>query len=585
MAALTTPMPPTIVQPTDGQPFDPERVRADFPILSTTANGRPLVYLDNGATTQKPRAVIEAVERYYSSENANIHRGVYQLSQTATRLYEDARRTVQRFINAADEREVIFTRGTTDGINLVAASWGRANLRPGDQVLVTAMEHHSNIVPWQLTCQATGAELLPVPMTDAGELRLDVYADLLSSGRVRLVAATHLSNALGTINDAKRIAAMAHAAGAKVLIDGAQWIAHYPTDVRDYGCDFYVFSGHKLYGPTGIGVLYGRRELLEAMPPYQGGGDMVERVTFERTTYAQLPNKFEAGTPNIAGAVGLAAAIDYVAGIGFDAFAGHEHDLLAYATKQLSAVPGLRIIGTAKDKGSVISFVIDDPPIGSYDIGVALDRDGVAVRTGHHCCQPVMDRFGISATTRASMAMYNTRADVDALVASLAKLVAEHQPTPAKVAPTQTITYPGPSADTVAAAAALLADDFEFLGDAEGRNGYVMDLGNALPDYFDLLKRVTPRVAGCMSEVYLVARRSPVDRARVEFVADANSPIVRGLIAVLERLFAGQRAADILAFDVNAFLDRIGLSQFVTVQRRNGLEGMVRRLREFAATV
>ena len=568
-------------------PFDVARVRADFPILSTTVHGRPLVYLDNGATTQKPRQVIEAVERYYRSENANIHRGVYQLSQTATRLYEDARRTVAAFIHAADEREVIFTRGTTDGINLVAASWGRANLHAGDQVVVSAMEHHSNIVPWQMACQQTGAELRVIPMTDAGELRMDAYTDLLASGRVRFVAVTHLSNALGSMNDVKRISGMAHAAGAKVLIDGAQWVAHAPTDVQDYGCDFYVFSGHKLFGPTGIGVLYGRRELLEAMPPYQGGGDMVERVTFEQTTYAQLPNKFEAGTPNIAGAVGLSAAIDYVDGVGFDAFVSHERELLAYATGRLAAVPGLRIIGTAPAKASVISFVIDDPPIGSYDIGVALDRDGVAVRTGHHCCQPVMDRMGISATTRASLAMYNTTADVDALVGSLHKLVAAErakQPA-ARPALKQDVAYPPASAESPAVAAQALADDFEFLGDNESRNQYVMDLGNGLPDYFELLKKVTPRVSGCMSEVYLVARRSPADPARVEFVADANSAIVRGLIAVLQRLFAGQRAADVLAFDLNGFFDRIGLGNFISGQRRNGLEGMVRRLRDFAATM
>jgi cysteine desulfurase/selenocysteine lyase len=567
--------------------FDPDTVRADFPILSTVANGRPLVYLDNGATTQKPRQVIEAIERYYRSENANIHRGVYQLSQTATRLYEDARRTVQRFIHAADEREVIFTRGTTDGINLVAASWVRANLRPGDHVVVSAMEHHSNIVPWQLACQSTGAELKVIPMTDAGELRLDAYAELLATGRVRIVAVTHLSNALGTVNDVGRICSLAHDAGAKVLIDGAQWVAHHPTDVQDIGCDFYVFSGHKLFGPTGIGVLYGRRELLEAMPPYQGGGDMVERVTFEKTTYAGLPNKFEAGTPNIAGAVGLGAAIDYLTAIGFETFDAHERQLLAYATERLSAIPGVRIVGTAANKGSVISFVVDDPPIGSYDIGVALDRDGVAVRTGHHCCQPVMDRFEISSTARASFALYNTRADVDALVASLRAFVDAERAKQPKSSPVakQDVVYAAPAAPTVAAAADALADDFEFLGDNESRNQYVIDLGNGLPDHFELLKKVTPRVAGCMSEVYLVARRSPVDPARVEFVADANSAIVRGLIAVLQTLFAGQRAADVLSFDIAAFFDRIGLANFITGQRRNGLEGMVRRLREFAATM
>ena len=589
MSATTSPLPKQAPAPTVRRtpaPFDPAQVRADFPILSTTAHGHPLVYLDNGATTQKPRQVIEAVERYYAAENANIHRGVYQLSQTATRLYEDARRTVQRFINAPDEREVIFTRGTTDGINLVAASWGRANLTARDQVVVSAMEHHSNIVPWQMVCQATGAQLKVIPMTDAGELRMDAYADLLAGGRVRFVAVTHLSNALGTVNDAKRICRLAHDAGAQVLIDGAQWVAHHPTDVQDIGCDFYVFSGHKLFGPTGIGVLYGRRELLESMPPYQGGGDMVERVTFERTTYAGLPNKFEAGTPNIAGAVGLAAAVEYVNAIGFDAFEGHERRLLAYATEQLAAVPGLRIVGTAANKGSVISFVVDDPPIASYDIGVALDRDGVAVRTGHHCCQPVMDRMAISSTTRASFALYNTTADVDALAAALQRLVSAKRPKPpAKADPKHEVAYPAAAAASPAAAAAQLADDFELLGDAESRNQYLLDLGNALPDYFELLKKVTPRVAGCMSEVYLVARRSPADGARIEFVADANSAIVRGLIAMVQRLFAGQRAADVLAFDVNGHFEQIGLGQFVSGQRRNGLEGMIRRIRDFATAM
>src|SRR4051794_33775578 len=439
--------------------FDPFRVRADFPILSTRAHGKPLVYLDNGATTQKPRQVIDAISRYYESQNANIHRGVYHLSQVATELYESARRTVAAFINAPDERQVIFTRGTTEAINLVAACWGRTFLRPGDEVIVSAMEHHSNIVPWQIACEATGARLRVIPMNDAGELLLDEYERMLSE-RTKLVSVVHVSNSLGTINDVRRIAEMAHSASALVMVDGAQWVAHHPTDVQALGADFYAFSGHKLFGPTGIGVLYGRRELLERMPPYQGGGDMIESVTFERSTYAALPNKFEAGTPDIAGAGGLragigyvpavgldavrpdeggprvGAAIDYVRSVGLDAIGPYEDGLLAYATERLLTVPGLRLIGTAKHKGGVLSFTLENPRVAALDIGTKLDLDGVAVRTGHHCCQPVMDRFCIPGTTRASLAFYNTRGDVDALVDGLQRIVAEAKESKAAIAAT-----------------------------------------------------------------------------------------------------------------------------------------------------
>ncbi|HLL91057.1 MAG TPA: SufS family cysteine desulfurase, partial [Tepidisphaeraceae bacterium] len=360
--------------------FDPLTVRADFPILHTTAHGRPLVYLDNGATTQKPRQVIDAISRYYEQTNANIHRGFYDLSQRATEAYENGRATVATFINAPDPREVIFTRGTTEAINLVASSWSRKFLTAGDEILVSAMEHHSNIVPWQLAAQAAGARVSPIPMNDAGELLLDEYRRLLAGGRVKMVSVVHLSNALGTVNDIETIAALAHEHGALCMSDGAQWVAHGPTDVQALGVDFYCFSGHKLFGPTGIGMLWGKRELLEAMPPYQGGGDMIETVSFDGSTYAPLPNKFEAGTPDIAGVVGLAAAVDYVATVGFENFVPHEEQLLRYATERLLTVPGLRIIGTAKRKGSVVSFVLDDPKIETLDVGVYLDRRGVAVR-------------------------------------------------------------------------------------------------------------------------------------------------------------------------------------------------------------
>ncbi|MEO6436511.1 MAG: SufS family cysteine desulfurase, partial [Tepidisphaeraceae bacterium] len=538
--------------------FDPLMVRADFPILSTTSSGKPLVYLDNGATTQKPRQVIDALRQYYESENANIHRGVYTLSQLATNKYEETRTKIRKFINAAEDREIIYTRGNTESINLVAQSYGRSRLSAGDEVVISAMEHHSNIVPWQMVCEQTGAKLRVIPMNDPGELLLDEYEKILAGGKVKIVSVVHLSNSLGTINDVKRITRLAHEHGAVVMLDGAQWVAHLPTDVRDIGCDYYAFSGHKLFGPTGIGVLYGWAELLEKMPPYQGGGDMIASVTFEKTTYADLPNKFEAGTPHIAGVIGLGAAIDYVSSVGLANVAAYEHELLEYATGRLGEVPGLHIIGTAAQKGSVISFVLNDPPMASHDIGVILDMEGVAVRTGHHCCQPVMDRFGIPSTARISLAMYNTRADVDAAVESLKKATASARP---RLKADTQIQYPQASAPSPTAAADELAEVFEYLADdANAKSLFLMDdLGAKLPNLFDLLKKATPRLEGCMSEVYFVGRRSSKDPQVLEFVADANAAIVRGEIAMLARLFAGQKASEILAFDVDAFFRRIGL--------------------------
>lgn len=396
-----------------------EQRREDFPILARSVHGKPLIYLDNAATTQKPRQVIEALERYYREQNANIHRGVYWLSQEATSLYEAARMKVQKYLGAADPREIIFTRGTTEGVNLVAATYGRAMLEAGDEIVLSGMEHHSNIVPWQLVCEQTGAKIRVAPFNDRGELLMDEYEKLLN-GRTRIVAMVHLSNSLGTINPVDEIARLAHARGAVVLIDGAQWVAHGATGVRRLHADFYAFSGHKLYGPTGIGALYVKASILEKMPPYQGGGDMIHSVTFEKTTYADPPQRFEAGTPNIAGAVGLGAAIDYVNSVGLEAMAAHEAELLAYATGRLLEIEGLRIVGTARKKASVISFVLKD--VHPHDVGTVLDAEGVAIRTGHHCCQPVMDRFAIPATARASLAFYNTKADVDALVAAVRKV-------------------------------------------------------------------------------------------------------------------------------------------------------------------
>jgi cysteine desulfurase/selenocysteine lyase len=396
--------------------FDVDTIRKDFPILKQLVHGKPLVYLDNAATSQKPAAVIEAMTRYYSADNSNIHRGVHLLSERATKEYEEARVKVQAFINAAQAKEIIFVRGTTEAINLVTNSYGRANVKTGDEVLITAMEHHSNIVPWQMLCEEKGARLRVVPINDDGELILEEFEKLLNE-RTKIISVAHISNALGTINPIRGIVEIAHRHNIPVMIDGAQAAPHTKIDVQELDCDFYAFSGHKVYGPTGIGVLYGKASLLDAMPPYQGGGDMIASVTFEKTTYNVLPYKFEAGTPNIAGTIGLGAAIDYVNQIGLERIANYEEELLAYGTDALSQIPKLRLIGTANEKAGVLSFVLEG--VHAHDVGTILDREGIAIRTGHHCAMPVMDRFGVPATARASLAFYNTREEIDALVAGI----------------------------------------------------------------------------------------------------------------------------------------------------------------------
>ncbi len=392
--------------------------RADFPVLQMKVHGKPLVYLDNAATTQKPQSVLDALDQYYREYNANVHRGVHALSQRATDAYEAARTKVQHLINAASTNEIVFVRGTTEAINLVAQSYGRSRFKVGDEIVLSRIEHHSNIVPWQILCQQTGARLRIIPVDDNGDLQMDAFDGLLNE-RTRLVAVTHISNSLGTVTPIRDIIERAHARNVPVLVDGAQAIAHVPVDVQALDCDFYAFSGHKLYGPTGIGVLYGKAALLDAMPPYQGGGEMILSVSFEGTTYNTVPFKFEAGTPDISGAVGLGAAVDYVMGIGFDALVAHEKALLDYATPLVAAIPGLRIVGNAREKTGILSFVIEG--IHPHDIGTILDREGVAVRTGHHCNMPVMERYSIAGTARASFALYNTRHEVDALVAAIHK--------------------------------------------------------------------------------------------------------------------------------------------------------------------
>jgi len=405
---------------TEPRGLDTDQVRRDFPILSQPCHGRPLVFLDSAASAQKPQQVIDAMSSFYEHDYANIHRGVYDLSQRATAAFEGAREKVRAFVNAAETREVIFVRGTTEAINLVASTFGRAAVGADDEILITAMEHHSNIVPWQLLCDEKGAKLKVAPIDDRGELMLGEFAKLLSP-RTRLVAVTHVSNALGTVNPIREITRLAHAQDIPVLVDGAQAVPHARVDVREIDCDFYAFSGHKLFGPSGIGALYGKASLLTEMPPYQGGGEMILSVTFEKSVFQEIPHKFEAGTPDIAGAVGLGAAIDYVESIGYERIVTHERDLLAFGTELLADVPGLRLIGTAAEKASVLSFVLEG--IHPHDVGTILDQEGIAVRTGHHCAQPVMERFGVPATTRASLALYNDRSDLVALADGLRKVV------------------------------------------------------------------------------------------------------------------------------------------------------------------
>jgi cysteine desulfurase/selenocysteine lyase len=412
-----------VIHPPNREPsvpaFDVRRIREDFPILKQKVHGKPLIYLDNAATSQKPKVVLDAMQDFYLQDCSNVHRGVHLMSERATQAYEDTRTKVQHFLNAAESREIVFVRGTTEAINLVAQAYGRRHVQAGDEVLITAMEHHSNIVPWQILCEEKGTRLRVAPINDRGELILEEFAKLLGP-RTRLVSVAHVSNALGTINPVRQIIQIAHRWNVPVLLDGAQAAPHLKVDVRELECDFYAFSGHKLFGPTGIGVLYGKASLLEAMPPYQGGGDMISSVTFEKTTYNTIPLKFEAGTPNIAGVIGLGAAIDYVNQIGLQNIASYEHALLTYATEAIGQIAGVRLIGTAREKASVLSFVVEG--VHPHDVGTVLDREGIAIRTGHHCAQPVLEHFGVPATARASLAFYNTKQEINALAAGIQRV-------------------------------------------------------------------------------------------------------------------------------------------------------------------
>ncbi len=575
--------------------LDVRKLRRDFPILSERVRGKPLVYLDNSATTQKPRQVLDAVENYYTHDNANVHRAVHLLSERATQAYEAARVKVQHFIHAADSREIIYTRGTTDAINLVAQSYGRKHIHAGDEIVLSQLEHHSNIVPWQMLCEEKGAILRVVPLNNRGEFRLDEYEKLLGS-KTKLVAVAHVSNALGSINPVRQIIDLAHRRGVPVLIDGAQAVSHMRVDVQEFDCDFYAFSGHKMYGPTGIGILYGKASLLDAMPPYQGGGDMISSVTFAKTTYNVLPYKFEAGTPHIAGAVGLGAAIDFIEAIGRDAIAAHEERLLERAVERLSAIPGVRLIGEAEDRAAVVSFVVDDPPMSALDVGTRLDLEGIAIRTGHHCCQPLMDWYQIPGTARASFAVYNTWEEVETFASALEKIVrdARHSdggPTSqrlpeasARRVKVETV-YPPPAADSPQAAAEEQAETFDFLEEWPARYEHLIELGKKLLPLPDEFRTEENRVRGCQSTVYFKLRARPGSADIVEFLAVSDADIVCGLIALLQKVYCGQKAREVLAFDVQGFFRRLGLDNNLVMGRRIGLDSMVQRVRDFAASL
>lgn len=578
-------------------PLDLDQVRSDFPILATLQSGKPLIYFDNGASTQKPRAVIDAICNYYQSDNANIHRGAYELSQRATDRYEASRAQVARFLGVSDPTECIFTRGTTESINLVAECWGRSQLAAGDEVLITGLEHHSNIVPWQMACQATGARLRVVEPDSQGVISLSAFRQAVNA-KTKMVAVQQTSNALGIVHDLTSMIDLARSVGALVLVDGAQSVAHQPTDLAKLNCDFFAFSGHKLYGPTGIGVLWGRRQLLENLPPYMGGGDMIETVAFSHSTYAGLPNRFEAGTPHIAGAIGLAAAIGYLESIGFEAIQTHEQRLLEHITDRLDNISGVRLIGRSPHKAAIVSFVVESPNMAPIDVASALDLEGIAIRTGHHCCMPLMKLLGVGGTCRASLAFYNTLQEVDRFSEVLEKVVqsrrelalSKHssansstmQPMNCSTNDTLQIVFAQAAGESPDLLADELEEEFAFCDDPKSKTEFLLELGHQLPDAFASLKKISTSVPGCMSEVYLIGRPASDGQGRVEFAGDSNAQIVRGLIALLQRLLSGQTASAILEFDVEGFFRRIGLEQFITTQRRSGLAGMVRRIRQLA---
>jgi len=567
--------------------LDVAQVRRSFPALEQVIHGKPLVYLDNAASTQKPRRVLDALTRFYETANANVHRGAHTLGDRATALLEQARTRVRAFLNAQQHREIVFVRGATEAINLVAQTFGRRRVGPGDEVVVSWMEHHANIVPWQMLCKEKGASLRVIPVNDAGELCVEAYEALLTE-RTKLVALGHVSNALGTVNPIKMLIEIAHRRGIPVLVDGAQAVPHLEVDLQDLDCDFYAFSGHKVYAPMGIGVLYGKVQHLEKMPPWQCGGDMVRTVSFERTTFNDVPYKFEAGTPDVAGAVGLAAALEEIELIGWDAIARHEACLLDRALDRLGAIPGVRLIGAPARRAGVISFVVEDPPLSAMDVGSRLDLMGIAVRTGHHCCQPLMERFGVPGTIRASVAVYNTLDEIDCFADALQVIIQttgtrRFRGDALKASDPVAAEYPAATAGSVEAAATALLDDLDELEGWPERYEYLIELGRKHPVMPPELMSEAHRVRGCQSTVFLAARARFGSTDAVEFLAESDSEIVRGLLALLQYLFSGQRAAEILSFDLAGFLACSGLESNLTTGRRNGLAQVIRHLRAFAA--
>ena len=559
--------------PATAMSLDIDRIRRDFPALHQWIHGRPLVYLDNAASAQKPTQVIERLTAYYSQEHSNVHRGVHELSQRATDAYEASRTRIAGFIGAAHAHEIIFTRGTTEAINLVAATYGRGSVSENDEIVVTGMEHHSNMVPWHILCEEKGASLRILPVDERGELQLDGLEQVLTE-RTKLIAVVHVSNSLGSINPVRQIVVAAHRRRIPVLVDGAQAAPHMRVNVTDLGCDFYCFSGHKVFGPTGIGILYGREALLEAMPPYQGGGDMIHSVTYEQSTYAELPHKFEAGTPHIAGALGLAAALDYVEELGLDAIAAYEDHLLEYAQDRLKAVPGLRLVGTAPRKAAVVSFLLDGTA--PYDVGRLLDEHGIAVRTGHHCTMPLMKRLGISGTVRASFAFYNTKEDVDRLADALQAAASRLKPADRRAA----ICRPAAQTD-LGTRHRELVEEFSLFDDTDAKCEFLMELGEALPPYPEAYRIETHRVHGCLSTVWL---HTEGRQGQLFFAADSDALITKGMIAVLVRLLQGQPAHVIAAADLEALMAEIGMQYMVTARRKNGLLSMIKRIQRDAQT-
>lgn len=555
-----------------------DRLRLFFPILHQTIRGVPLSYLDNAATTQKPVGVIETVRHYYERDNANIHRAAHDLAGRATLAFEAVRGKVGKFINARSEREIVFTRGTTESLNLIAYSYGALGVGAGDEILLTELEHHSNIVPWQLLAQRSGARVVASPISDRGDVLLDKFRERLST-RTKIVSFTHVSNALGTVNPIHELVAMVrrYAPQAIVVIDGAQWVAHGPTDVQALDADFYCFSAHKLFGPTGVGVLYGRSSILERMPPFLGGGDMIERVSFQATTFAKPPSRFEAGTPNIAGVIGLGAAIDFLALAPWQEIEEHEARIGHKVLEELSAVEGIKLVGKPAKRISVASFRVEG--IAPIDVAVMLNNAGVAVRAGHHCCMPLMERLGVSGTVRASWCLYTNTADIDALISGLRGIV-QRRPTKrlARVEERVAVEFSKPTAATAREAAAELKAEFDGCIDPSMKQELLFELGQQHRNLLEQLRECTTPVAGCMSEVRVLFQRTP-DGALL-MASDSNAGIVRGLLTVLERLISGHQISELRALDVRDFFHQIGIEQFLSMQRRNGLEGVLQLLEE-----